>query len=372
MLGIGILVYFFGPLIIKAALYLFSLLSPFVFGYIFSKLINPIADRLQRRLKIPRGVSTVMVIIFTLAVLVGLIGVVGYKLFDEIKNLYHQWPVIVESVSSAWQNFSAKWSNLYIDLPDSFQNALDTLRESIETQVSEFMSDMELVNNAQSAAKSLPGGLIWTVIFILSMYFMVSQKEQLNQSISKYLGNRFSNKLDDIKQECKKYLGGYVKAQIILMFIVMLIIAVVLAILQAPFSLLIAAVTAILDALPVFGSGIILWPLAIVYFISGNLKLGIGYVALYLAVMLVRRMIEPKLVSDRMGFNPILTLISMYAGYRWWGIIGMLIGPILLMAVMSIYKVGLFDKLLQIFKQLFGFIIKEIRLFINYLDTITK
>lgn len=367
-----LLIYFGGRPVLRLGLYLFSLLSPFIFGYIFAKLINPIADRLQRRLKFPRGVSTVLLIFITLAALGGIIGVLGYKLVNEIKNLYYDWPMIAAGIDSAWKSLSSQWSTMFIDLPDSVQNAANDLKNSISSQAGNFMSNMEIVNNAQDFAKSVPAGIIWTIIFVLSMFFMVSQKEKLDTGMKRLMGDKLILRVEQIKRECRVYLGGYVRAQIIIMFIMMATIAIILSILRAPFALLIAAGTAILDALPVFGSGITLWPLAIFYFISGNIKLGIGYVAVYLILVLLRRIIEPKLVSDKMGLNPILTLISMYIGYRWWGLFGMIVGPILLMAIISIYKVGLFDKILAALKQLFGFFAREIKMFADYLNNITK
>jgi sporulation integral membrane protein YtvI len=249
---------------------------------------------------------------------------------------------------------------------------MDNLSESLAAQFREFMSGLEVVNNAQDFAKSLPGGIIWTIIFVISLFFMVSQKESLDAAAKKILGAKMTARLREFRSECKTYLGGYVRAQILLMFIIFIIISIMLSILRAPFALVVAAATAILDALPVFGSGITLIPLAIVYFIYGNIKLGIGYVVIWLAVILFRRILEPKLVSDKMGLNPLMTLISMYIGYRWWGIIGMLVGPILLMIIVSIYTVGLLDKPIKILKQLISFIAKEIKLFIGYLDRITK
>ena len=199
---------------------------------------------------------------------------------------------------------------------------------------------------------------------------MVSQREETHRIISAVLGERISAKVSLIKQEFRVYLGGYVKAQIILMFIVFVITAIVLAALGAPYSLVVAAATAILDALPFFGSGLTLMPLAVVYFISGNMKLGIGYVSVYLATMLMRRFLEPKLVSDKMGFNPVLTLISMYAGYKWWGVGGLIIGPIILMVIISLGKVGFFDTPLRILRELLGFIKREFSMLFNYINNI--
>lgn len=370
LIFLGLLIYFAGPVVIRAAIYVFRLFSPFIFGFLLSRLINPVADRLQNRLKIPRGASAAMVVILTIAVLIGIIGGVGYKLFDEIKNLYYQWPSMMASFQNGWNNLSAMLSDLYIDMPDSVQNMVDNLYNNLTNQMSQFMSNIEVVNNAQDFARSLPGGFIWTIVFVIAMFFMVSQKSNIDRSIKRFLGPKKVAKLTEINNECRKYLGGYVRAQIILMFIIFVVIAIALSILSAPYSLLVAAATAILDALPFLGSGITLWPLAVIYFINGNLKLGIGYVCVYIAVALLRRFIEPKLVSDKMGLNPILTLVAMYIGYRWWGILGMLIGPIILMVIISLYKAGLFNGIIKIIKQLWGFAVREVKLFIDYINNI--
>lgn len=370
--GGALILYFVGRPAVRAAVYVFSLFSPFIFGFIFSRLINPLADRLQRRMKLPRFVSVVLVIAVVLAALAGIVGVVGSKLFDELKNLYAQWPVISDTVRRNWESFNMKWNRLYIDMPDSVRNMIDSLCRSFTGQMHEFGSNFEVVGTAQDFAKALPNGFIWTIIFVLSLFFMVSQQEQIDRGIKRVLGDKMIARLSDFRVECKTYLGGYMKAQLILMLIIFVMIAIALSLLSAPFALVVAAATAILDALPVFGSGITLLPLSVVYFISGNIKLGIGYVMVWLAVILLRRILEPKLVSAKMGMNPLVTLVSMYVGYRWWGIIGMLIGPILLMIIISFYKIGLFDRIIKILKQFAGFIINEIKAFARYLDEITK
>lgn len=372
ILGIGLMIFFFGRPVIKAVIYIFSLLSPFIFGYIISRLINPLADKLQKKFKLPRVISVIFVIVVTLAILIGIIGGIGYKLITELRSFMVQLPEIIETVKYTWEDFISRWSKLYVDMPDSVQSAMDNIYQGFIVKIRTFASDMKVVDNAQDFAKSLPGGLIWTVIFILSLFFMVSQNDTINEAITKLLGDKVVSKLGEIKSQFRIYLGGYFKAQAILMFVVFVLITMVLSLVGAPYAIVVGAATAVLDALPFLGSGLTLWPLAIGYFVSGNLKLGIAHIAVYIGVLIVRRFLEPKLVSDKMGFNPILTLISMYLGYRWWGIIGMIIGPVLLMVLFSLYRVGLFDRLIKIVKQLFAFATKEIKLFAEYLDNITR
>lgn len=365
-------VYFAGPSLVRLIVYLFGLLSPFVFGYFIAWLINPLADKLQKWLKIPRGISAILVIILTVAVIFGLIGFLGYKLFDEIRNLIANWPTLLSALRENWTNVIDNFSGVYISMPSSIQSVVDTAWENIYKGSMDFIHNIPMVDTVQAVAKSLAPGLIWTVMFVLSLYFMVAQKQIVSDFTHKIFGEKAVKKLREIKHHCKEYLGGYVKAQLVLMLIVFMIILVMLSLFNAPYSVLIAAVTAFLDALPFFGSGLVLWPMAVVYFLDGNITLGILYIATYLAIMLARRFIEPKLVSDRLGVNPLITLVAMYIGYKFWGIIGLITGPLLLMLIISLYTVGLFRRPIALIKQLCSFTAKEIKIFGAYLNHITK
>ena len=373
VVGVCLLIRFAGAFVVRALIYLFGLLSPFAIGYVIAKLINPIAARLQKWLKIPRGISAVLVIIFTVGVIGGILGLLVYQLFDEIRSLYMDWDNIIASLRDNWRSLSASWDKMYIGIPDFIRNVINNAFDGLYKQSVEMTSNIPVVNAVQVVAKSLPSGLIWTIMFILSLFFMVSRNISLTETVRKYMGDGPADKMTEIKNQCVTYLGGYVKAQLILMVIVFFVILVILSLANAPFALLVAAITAVLDALPFFGSGIVLWPLAVVYFIDGRITLGIVYIAVYLAVMLVRRFVEPKLVSDRMGFeNPIIMLIIMYTGYKLWGVIGLITGPLLFMLIISLYEVGLFNRLISALKQLGRFTVKEIKLFEQYLHDITS
>ncbi len=373
VLGIALLIRFAGPFVVKSIIYLIGLLSPFVIGYIIARIINPIATRLQKWLKIPRGISAVLVIIFTIGVIGGIFGLLGYKLFEEIRSLYMNWEEIIGSLRDNWRRLSSSWDEMYIIMPDMIRNVVDKAIAGLFKQSMEITENLPVLDAAQSAAKALAPGLIWAIMFIISMFIMVSNNISLTETVRKYIGENSANKINELKQQCVQYLGGYVKAQLILMVIAFFVILILLSLFNAPFAFLVAALTAILDALPFFGSGIVLWPLAIIYFIDGRMTLGILYVVTYFAIMLLRRFIEPKLVSDRMGFNnPIIMLIVMYVGYRFWGVIGLITGPMLLMLIISLYKVGLFTRIIAILKQLGRFIIKEFKLFEQYMHDITN
>lgn len=137
-------------------------------------------------------------------------------------------------------------------------------------------------------------------------------------------------------------LGGYLKAQVILIIISFFIVLIGLYIfhflnLNVEYPLMAALGIGFVDALPIVGSGTVMVPWAVLSAVNGNIKLAIGLLILYVIVIVVRQLIEPKIVSNHIGIHPIFTLIAMYTGFKIVGIVGMFIGPILLIIIKNIF-----------------------------------
>lgn len=372
ILGIAIAaaaVYFFLPSILELLGFLVSLFLPFLLGYLFSLAVNPLADTLQKRLKIPRGMSAVLVIVLIIGILGGIVTFAVWKIIDEARMVYAQFPSIYVSVQNAIHSFGDRLSIVYDNLPQNVQLSLSALGEGISERTANFINrkSTPVVDYAGNFAKALPSVFVAIIVFILSSYFMVSDNRAVSAAVDRIIPERFSERVNMVKSELKKYLGGYCKAQVILMFIAFVIIFIGLEILGVNYALLIALGIAILDALPFFGSGFVLWPWTVVAFVNSNAKLGIGLIIIYVAVMVTRRFAEPKLVSSGMGMHPILTLMSMYVGYRTLSIGGLILGPIILMIITSLYKAGIFDGLIRLVKSFFMLIKQEYLLFKAFL-----
>ena len=96
-------------------------------------------------------------------------------------------------------------------------------------------------------------------------------------------------------------------------------------------------VIAFVDALPIFGSGTIMIPWAGFLAFTGDIKLAIAIFILWCIMSIVRQLVEPKIISGQIGIHPIFTLIAMYTGYKFIGILGLLLGPIILIILKNIY-----------------------------------
>ena len=144
-------------------------------------------------------------------------------------------------------------------------------------------------------------------------------------------------------KEISKSLGGYLKAEATLILVSFAISVVGLYVfkfvgMNVKYPLLIALAIGFVDALPILGTGTVMIPWAIFSALNGDIRLGIALIVLWIIMSVVRQLLEPKIVSGKIGIHPIFTLIAMYTGFKVIGIIGMLAGPIVLIILKSIFS----------------------------------
>ncbi len=336
----------FLPRILSAAGYVLWLLLPFIAAYLVSLAVNPMADGLRKRFHLPRGVSAVLVIVLTVGVLGGIVTGALWKIIDEVRSVYENLPTIYDNIRTVWYSISVKTADIMYVLPDNMQNIANDISNEFFDWLAEIATNAELVRSAGNAAKKLPNVFISVIVFILSLYFMVADSASVSKAVKKPFSAAFIERAEAFRKEIKKYAGGYIKAQLIIMCISFTILLIGLSIIGADYALVIALATAIVDALPFFGSGTVLVPWAVISFIMGDFVRGAGLLVIYLTVLLMRQFIEPKIVSKNIGMHPIMTLMAMYVGYRTMSVGGMILGPLVLVILVSLYRTGIFNNLI--------------------------
>ncbi len=349
------------PKILNLAGYIIWLLMPFIISYVLSLIVNPMADALQKRFRLPRGISAILVIVLTVGVLGGIITGIIWKIIDEIRNVYEDFPIIYQSIKTTWYSIKEMLSDFVGMLPEAMQTSFDNFSEQSLEWISHLATDFEFVRTAGNAAKKLPNIFISIIVFILSLYFMVSDSKRIAEVVRKPFKEEFLIRVSELKGEIKRYVGGYIKAQLTIMCISFTILLIGLSILKIEYVLVIALATAIFDALPFFGSGAVLIPWSIISFVTGNFGRGIGLLIIYLSVILMRQLVEPKIVGKNIGLHPLMTLMAMYIGYRTLSIGGMILGPLILVLTVSLYRIGVFDGVINVVKNISGKTIREIK-----------
>ena len=349
--------------ILNVLLKVFSILAPFILAFILSLLLNPIAEILQKKLKLPRGVTTILVVILAIVLLGGVVGGIVWKVISELKNMYLQLPEITQGVLDWVDKIRNNLSHIYMSMPQDIQSIFDNMGDNIRESLTHIINDnyKPVVYGAGNIAKKLPSIFVAIIVFILSLFFMISGEESISDKIKNIIPKKVQDKTSKVMTEMKKSLGGYIKAQLIIMSIAFVIIFAGLSILKIEYALLIALGVALLDALPFFGSGAVLIPWSVISFINVEVRNGVGLLIIYLAVIFTRQMIEPKIVSSKIGINPLITLMSMYIGYRLLSFGGMILGPILLVLVISLNKAGAFEPIKNFLKTTINKIKEELK-----------
>ena len=176
------------------------------------------------------------------------------------------------------------------------------------------------------------------LIALLSSYFFTKDAALIRKLYEKHVLSLFRTSIHNTKRNLKTSVWGYIKTQLILMIYTFAITFIGLLVLRSPFALLLSVIIAIIDALPFFGSGFILWPGAVIHLILGSPKLAIGYMVIYAAVQIMRQIMQPKILSTQIGLHPLLTLFSMYFGYKCIGFWGLLLGPVIAVMLQAYFQ----------------------------------
>ncbi len=328
MIFVGVIV-FLAPKII-------SFLLPFIFAYLISLAIVPTADFLQRRAKIPRKLGILFSMLLIISILVVFVINIVYQGVVALQSLSEQLPALL-SGNYTPPGWVARLSDIYSKLPDDQQLFIDDIVKSVKDNLSQIIQPaaMATITAAKNIATRLPSIFIFTTVLVLATYFISNDTKKIKSHILRYLPKRIIQNLYVLKASISSAFGGYLKAQFLLMTITFIVLLIGLSALNIQSSFLIAFLISLVDALPILGTGIVLIPWAGIHLLQGNYKMAVWMFILYLSAVLVRQLLEPKIVGDKIGLHPLITLISMYIGLKLLGILGMIVGPIAAIILVS-------------------------------------
>ncbi len=332
--------------LLPAALRFFA---PFVVAIIISAIANPLVKFLRKRLKFARKLSSVIVILLVVTAVAGILYGVGYFIVTEAVKLYDNRIEIMSAIEVGFNNAAAHLSGVYALLPETAQKFISGTSADLSKWFSGFVENIKLpsVSGAAGAVGSFADVLLNIIICLMASYFFTAQRDELLKFVKKWSSPETTEYFNIIADNFKKAIGGYFKAQFIIMVIVFVIMFIGFEILDVSFSGLVAFLVAFVDFLPVFGMGAILWPWIAIDLFSGNITRAIWLSVIYIICQLVRQLLQPKLVGDAVEMNPLATLFFMFVGYRVGSVMGMILGIPIGMLLISLYKIGAFDRIIR-------------------------
>ena len=316
-------------------------------------MIEPAIKWSMKKTKLTRRTSSIIIFIFVLTIILGSLTWILITLFSEASSLLQGLNNYFDKAYIQFQALIERFDFDKIHLSDEVLNVVQNSTGDLLETISNWLRNS--LTGLINLVTSLPSIAICIGITVVALYFICVDKIYILDQIEHHLPKVWVKKIGSHLRDLIQTLGGYLKAEATLVLISFIISLIGLYILQftgfnIPYPLLMALFIGFVDALPILGSGTVMVPWASICAINGDFNLGIAIIVLLIIMSVARQVLEPKLVSKNIGVHPIFTLIAMYTGFKIIGIMGLLIGPIVLIIFKNIFA-SLIDK--GVFKTIF-------------------
>lgn len=318
--------------------YVLPFFTPFIIAYLFALMLEPLNQWLTKKGKISRILAANISYFLFIAILSLLSYFMITRIVQEIIGLVKFIQRNMTNIEAWFLDMNRQIQDLFLLLPEDVKNQINTSLKSFfdNLATTDLLSTIGLHTINLTAA--IPNFFVLLILAFISLYLITLHLPQINAKWFSYFKESSKRKLDLILIDLRKATIGFIHAQIIISSITYVITSIALTIIGVHYAFAIAFIIILVDILPILGTGSVLVPWAIVSLTRGDLFLAIGLMILYLVIIVVRRIIEPKILGERIGLSPLATLISIWIGFKVLGVVGLFLGPIAIILFNALRK----------------------------------
>lgn len=315
--------------------YALPVVLPFLLGALLALAAEPAVRFATGRLRLPRWAGAGLGVSMTLIVLVGILWLLGSLLVREVGTLAQALPDLQETAQQGLDLLQSKAIQLSEKMPAGLGNFLSGSVSDLSNSGAVLLEQatQRLPGLVGSAVGKVSQGFIGLGTGILSAFLISSRLPALRTALQQKLPQRWNSTVLPALRRVRGALVGWLKAQGLLMLLTFCVVCVGFLLLRVPYGPVWALLIAVVDAVPMLGTGIVLLPWALVWLLQGQALRAIGLVAIFGISALARSVLEPRLVGRHIGLDPLVTLFSMYAGFRFFGLWGLLLAPMTAAAI---------------------------------------
>lgn len=351
--------------------YALGIVWPFVVAFFLAMLLQRPVHFLSTKTPLKRGISSVIMVLFVLVIVGSIVGLIIGRIVIELKGFFDYLLIKMEDAPAFVDQIQAWLSDTFSFLPKSLHESIMTATENflnrlmgIEAKASADAIqaensgiDFSLLSSPLGAvwgtAKQIPMIAVGVLVCVVSCCFMTTDYHTLRDMILSQLSQKRQSAVIRTKQVTFSTLGKMGKAYSIILFVTFMEMLLGLSFLKlihvydSGYIFAIAFITAVVDIIPVLGTGTILIPWALWSLFTGDVGLGIGLLVVYAIISVIRQVIEPKLVASQLGLPPFVTIMAMYIGSQLFGFVGLFLLPITIMLLKVLNDEGV----IHIFKK---------------------
>lgn len=322
--------------------YLFWWLLPFLLALGVAAAVEPVVAYLRVHLRFRRSFSALLLTLVLLFLLGGLLSLLGTTLANQAYALLKKAPLLLERVPQLLDAFFARLDGYSAAFPQWLRDSLYGAVMQALSDAESFFSDLtgRFLSFLGSFAAALPRRVLSGATTVLAVYFTIASYPTLCRMLKARLSGRTIRSLRLFRSGVTQSLSRYLRAELTISFLTFLQLLLGFFLMRQDYALLLAFLITLLDALPVFGTGTALVPWALLSLLFSSVPKAIALLALYLCTLLVRNVLEPKLLASQAGLPPVASLFAMYLGFCTFGVAGMIAFPFLLLLAAQTYRLG--------------------------------
>ncbi|CUH93873.1 sporulation integral membrane protein YtvI [Herbinix luporum] len=315
--------------------FILPLILPFIFAYFLAWIVRPVTEFLYKKIKIPRIIGGSISLILLLSIIGTGLFYLGNMLIKQALNFARNIPVYLNVLAGRLDSICSSCDELLGLAAGSVRAIMD---ENMLSMVNKVKTDMVPGLTAKTLYYIVKfiGFIGILLIIFISAVLIVKEVPELK---TKYKNTEVYNDFNKVFSKLAEAGMAYFRSQLLIMAMVAIICVIGLVLIKNQYALLLGLGIALLDALPVIGSGMILIPWSIMMLFDGNIYAAAILITTYLICQIIREVLEPKLIGNRIGVKPLYTLISMYMGLKLFGVAGFILGPVALIIIITIVKV---------------------------------
>ncbi|GFR38651.1 sporulation integral membrane protein YtvI [Insulibacter thermoxylanivorax] len=324
---------------------LFTVGFPFLLALVVVLFMEPFTKLIMKVGKLGRtAAATISSSIFTIGLL-GLAYLIGVKLLSELMSFFNYAKNNFHHVADFFDRLTYDANILFDTLPpDQAASLAETFDAGMDALISAAQSLLSnLSSYALNFAKAIPDLFLFFLFFIVAVFLFNISLGKMKQGFLSIFDESSQGKVDVVLGNLRNSIFGFVRAQIVFSGMTYVLTLIGLLILGIDHAFAIAFLVTIVDLLPVLGVGSFLVPWAIYQALIGNWFIAIGLVVLFIVITVVRRVIEPKVLGDAVGISALAALISLYVGFKLVGVIGLFLGPVVVLVYEAMRKEGLLN-----------------------------
>ena len=322
--------------------WLLAPLLPFLLALALGAMMEPTVQKVRRGLRVKRGFAAGLVTTLLMLVAGGTVVLALVRLTVELRQWSDRLPQLIESFPAAWNGMLDQIERWYAACPAFLRSALDFLAGQLMEEGPGLAgaAGSWLMGAASAVLAALPDVGLFLVTTVLAVYFTSFSYPAILAFLKRQLPPAWQSRCRDAAHCFRSTILKWLRAEMLLILVTFVILLMGFLWMRLDYALLAAVFTALVDALPVLGTGTVLFPWALGCFLTGNTERGLALLVLYAVGLVVHTLLEPRLLAGQADLPPITALLAMYVGFRFMGVGGMILLPVVLLLLKQFQDAG--------------------------------